>query len=185
MKRLADVDAYVTGELDDAAAAAFEEAMFDAPDDPDVALLDVVARRGAWLADHGTFETGVTRAQLDALVARGLRVQVVDGGGPGARRVQVDDACELFVTRLELGRRDLDRVDVEIEVRASGATKVIRDVLVDPSDGAIYGLCERPLAMMAYGAGHAVVTVRERSPARAVLGQWSFNAPPENAEERP
>jgi len=177
VKRLHDLDAYLTGELDEVAAGALEEAMFDAPDDPDVAFFDVLARRGAHLASHGTFDTGVTRAHLDELVARGLHVQVVDVGTPGACTVQLDPACELFVTRMELGRRDLERVDVEIEMRALGEAKVIRDVVVDPTDGAIYGLCERPLAMMAYGAGHTVVTVRDRTPARTVIGRWDFNAP--------
>ena len=54
VSRLLELDAYVTGEMAD--VDAFEEAMFDAPDDPDLTFLDNVQRHGARLAEHGTFD---------------------------------------------------------------------------------------------------------------------------------
>ena len=53
MKKLTDLDGYVTGELSGAAADAFEEAMFDAPDDADVEWLDRISRQGVTLVEHG------------------------------------------------------------------------------------------------------------------------------------
>ena len=50
------LDAYVTGELSDAEADAFEEAMFDHADDPALAIVDAIQRHGPRLVEHGTWE---------------------------------------------------------------------------------------------------------------------------------
>lgn len=177
MTRLLDLDGYVTGELDDTAADAFEEALFDAPDDPDVQLLDRLARDGARLVAHCAFDAGVSRGELDALIAAGHAVQIVDAGPPGRFAWSMTADAEIVVTKLALARRDLDRVDVEITLPDHGVTKVIRDVLVDPSDGTIYGLCERPLAALAFSAGRTITRVLQRDVARSLIAEWEFVPP--------
>lgn len=171
-KRLLDLDAYLAGEHAD--PEAFEDAMFDAPDDADLAFFDRVARHGAHLVGHGTWEQGVLREHLDALVARGHRVQIEEPASAHAR-IDLADDTEFLVTKLPLGRTDLERVDVEIEMLAMGVAKTIRDVLVDQRDGVLYGLCERPLAQIAYTAGPTHVKVRERTGERRVIAEWRFN----------
>lgn len=173
MTRLTELDAYVTGEMSDADAEAFEEALFDAPDD-DVAFLDRLARRGAQLAVHGAFDVGVPRAHVEALVAAGHRVHVLDLGPPGRSTVTLDPHAEIVVPVLHLGRTDVTNVDVELTVVEHGATKVLKDVLVDV-DGIIYGLCERPLAELAFSAGRTITRVRRTDGTREVLGEWDLS----------
>ncbi len=172
MKRLHELDAYLTGELDEAAADALEDAMFAAPDDGDLAFFDILTRRGAILDEHGTFEVGMLREQVEALAAR-YRVQI-QSSAPGKATASIADDTELYCTKLLIGRTDLERVDVDIHIAKYDVSKTMRDVLVDQREGAIYGMCERPLAMIAYGAGRAIVKVRERGGERRVIGEWDF-----------
>lgn len=174
MTRLSDLDAYVTGEMTDAEAEALEEALFDAPDDADLAVVDRLSRHGARLVTHGTFDMGVTRAHVDSLVAAGHTVQVLDIGPPGRGTVTLDRDADFVATLLHLGRTDLARVDVELTVVDHDATKVIKDVAVAP-DGIIYGLCERPLAEIAFGAGRTITRVRRTDGARDVIAQWDLS----------
>jgi hypothetical protein len=168
---LHELDAYVTGELTNDEANALEEAMFESPDD-DLAFVDRVARHGAGLAEHGTFDMGVPRAHIDALRARGHSVFVMDVGPPGSGTIHMDRDAEFIVTQLHLGRTDLARVDVEITILDHGVTKTIKDVFVDPSDGVVYGLCERPLAELAFGAGPTHTKIRRTDGNREVVGEW-------------
>ena len=170
MKRLEEIGAYLTNEHEN--PDAFEEAMFDAPDDADLAWFDVFARHGARLASHHTFDIGCLREDVEALVAAGLRVQVEERW-PGTTRMDLADDAEIFCTKLHIGRTDLERVDVEITLM--NAQKTIRDVLVDQREGTIYGLCERPLAKIAYGAGRSHIKVRERGGERRVIVEYTFN----------
>ena len=179
MTRLHDLDAYVTGEMSDADAEGFEEALFDAPDDPDVALLDRIARHGAKLVEHGTYEIGTTQAHIDALIAAGHKVHLFDAGPPGTATVPMFAAdVELVVSTLRFGRTDLERVDVELNIVDHGVTKTIKDSLIDPSDGSLHGLCERPLAELAFRAGRVIVNVRRRDGAREVLATWDLSPVP-------
>lgn len=176
MKRLHEVDAYLTGELPDGAAAdAFEEALFDAPDDPEVTFLDRLARHGRQLADHHTFYCGLSRAQLDDLIAAGHEVQLLTVSMPGSTTsVTISPTVELFATQLMVPEQGLRYVDVEVAmIDHGGATKTIKDVVVD-SDGSLYGLCERPLAMIAYGSGRVTARVRRRDGAKDVLAEYHF-----------
>jgi hypothetical protein len=172
MKRLLDLDAYATGEMSDADADAFEEAMFDAPDDANVTFVDRFVRHGAKLAEHGTFDVGVTRAHIDALIAAGHKVQIADLGPAGTGKFSIAPEADLIATRIQLGRTDIDRADVEFRIVEHDVAKVLKDCLVDQTDGSMYGLCERPLAELAFGAGRTIVTVRRRDGAHDVLGIW-------------
>ncbi|HEX5060320.1 MAG TPA: hypothetical protein VFV99_13220 [Kofleriaceae bacterium] len=177
MTRLYELDAYLTGELNEGEADALEEAMFGAPDDPDLLFLDRIARHGAQLAEHGTFDIGVPRAHIDTLVAAGHKVQMFDPGPPGkGHSLILDDDAEFVVTMLAIGRNDIERVDVEINLIDYNATKTIKDVTVD-RDGIVYGLCERPLAKLAFGAGRTVANVRRTDGARDVIATWDLTPP--------
>jgi hypothetical protein len=171
LKRILDIDAYLTGELSGAGEDAFEEALFDAPDDPDLAILDRIARHGTKLAAHGTFDMGVPKSHVDKLIVDGHIVQICDAGPPGAVAFTIRKDAELVVTCLPLGRTDHERVDVDVTLIELDVTKTIKDVMVDPGDGTVYGLCERPLAELAFGH-EAIVRVRENHGRRAVLAEW-------------
>ncbi|HSD90136.1 MAG TPA: hypothetical protein VLB44_21545 [Kofleriaceae bacterium] len=174
MRRLHELDAYLTGELDESAADALEEAMFDAPDDGDVAFFDRLMHHGPRLAAHGTFDMGVTREHLDRLAAEGHTVQILDAGPPGqaSKTLVLSRDAEMIVTKLPLGRTDIPRVDVEITIIEHQVTKTIKDVFVDPTDGVIYGLCERPLAHLALAAGATHTKIRRTTGARDVIAEW-------------
>lgn len=173
MKRLLELDSYLTGEMPDAAADAFEDELFASPDDADVAALDRIARHGRRLVEHGTWHAGVTKGHIDKLIADGHVVQLCDAGPPGATSFAISKDVEFVCTKLALGRTDHAHVDVEITVTAHDVTKTIKDVLVDPSDGSIYGLCERPLAELAFGQV-SVVRVRATTGRREQLAEWNL-----------
>jgi hypothetical protein len=175
--RLLELDAYVTGELSDTAADALEEAMFDAPDDLDVAVLDRIARHGHHLAVHGTFDMGITRADFEARIARGESMHVSIAGAPNGgdaepRKTSVSESKAFTVTVLETGITGHERIDAEIDMIDVGTKMTIRDGVIDPVDGRIYSLCERPLAMIAFGAGKTRVKVRRRDGAKEVLAEY-------------
>jgi hypothetical protein len=174
MTRLHDLDAYVTGELADGPALdALEEALFDAPDDPDLVFLDTVARLGAVLAHDGTFDMGVLRSHIDTLRARGESMSVTEIGPPGTYHIEFPRGSRLVCTVLALGLPDVARVDTEmILVEHGNALKSIRDCVVDP-DGNIYALCERPLFEMSLGAGRTHVKVY-RHGKRELLAEWDI-----------
>lgn len=179
MSRLLDLDAYVTGELADGAAAdALEEAMFADPDDPDLAFLDVMSRLGLELVAHKTFHMGVTRAELDELIARGDKIHMSESGPPNLaepRTMTLSKSADRIVSRLDARLFGHDRVDLElILLEHDNVTKVVRDAVVDPTDGAVYGLCERPLAMIGYTAGRVRTRLLRRDGAKEVLAQWDF-----------
>jgi hypothetical protein len=116
----------------------------------------------------------VPRAHVEALIAAGHSMCVVDAGPPGTGTIRIDHDSDLVVTKLHLGRTALARVDLEVTVLAHDVTKVMKDVLVDPNDGIIYGLCERPLAELAYGAGRTLTRVRRPDGAREVIAEWDL-----------
>jgi hypothetical protein len=171
MKRLHDLDAYVTGELVGDSADAFEEALFGAPDDPDVAIVDRIARHGAILAEHGTFDIGVLRSQIDTLLAEGRIIQICDAGPPGPGAFTIRKDAEFVAVRLPLGRTDHARVDVDITIVKYDVTKTIADILVDPSEGTVYGLCARALAHQGFGH-ETIVRVHGRDGGRPLLAEW-------------
>lgn len=180
MSRLLELDAYVTGELSDAQAEALEEGLFAAPDDPDVVFLDRVAQHGTRLASHGTFHFGVSRAHIETLREQGVSIDLVDAGAPTAklRMLSFPTDGELLATCFDLGRTDLERVDIEIYLLDQQLTKLVRDVFVDRTDGRIYALCERPLANLAFSAGPVITRVHERDGDRAVIAEWHLDAQP-------
>jgi hypothetical protein len=174
VSRLEKLDAYVTREMSDADAEAFEDALFDAPDDGDLAFVDRLARHAARLAEHGTFDMGVSRAHVDSLIAAGHKIHIIDAGPPGTGSVTFDRSADFCLTMMPLGRADLARVDVELLVVDHDVTKTIKDVFVDQTTGTIYALCERPLAELAFGAGRTIARIRRVDGARDVIAEWDL-----------
>jgi hypothetical protein len=167
---LETIEAYVEGTLDDPHAAELEEALFAsaAAGDQDsehgkhaaAVFLDRVARHGARLASRGTFDGGITRAQLTSLQARSdIDVQIVDLGAPGEHSVSARREGDFIVTIMRVGLLGHGHVDVETEIPHAAVRKTIRDVVVDPEDGHIYALCEQDLAILGVRAGHSIVRV--------------------------
>jgi len=177
MSRLDELGAYLGGELDAGAEAALEDALFDAPDDPDLAFLDRLVRHGAHLLGRGTFHSGLTHAEVQALLASGRRVQLLDFGRPGRGVARVEPDAEQVVTRMELGPSSFtgDRIDVEMELPDHGITKRVRDVVFDPATGVLYGVCERPLFDTVYTVGHLVIrAIAKRDGKDELLGEYDL-----------
>ena len=77
----AELVAYESGALSDAEAADFEERLFaraaaGVADEP--AFVDKFALIGRHLLPRGGYDFGSSRARVDALIAAGVRVQLVD-----------------------------------------------------------------------------------------------------------
>lgn len=171
-KRLLDeLELYLAGEH--ANPDAVEEAMFDAPDDEDLRFLDRVRRHGTRLVENFTWDMSCTPEIIETLRGRGHVIQIEERW-PGSHLIELGE-FDFFVTKLHIGRTDLERVDAEIEIPAMNARKIIRDGLVDQRDGVVYALCERPLALIAFGAGRTYVRIRERDGDRKVIAEYTFN----------
>jgi hypothetical protein len=167
MKSIGTIDDYVSGAMSDDDAERFEEELFAAPDDESLAALDRHARLAAHLVARGTFHFGVTRAQFEAMQRSGMRVQTLELGPPGHVQMRLRRDVDLIVIRYDVGLLGIDRVDIELAIPATGMGKTMRDVLVDPDDGAIYGVCEATLAISAFTAGQVVsrgTTTRDGRP---------------------
>jgi hypothetical protein len=150
------LDDYLSGDMSDAEAEAFEEEQLfaDGGAPPEAAFADALARIARYLAGRGTFHPGVTRAHVEALRAAGHRICVehVRPGGPNVLVPPPPDV-DFALTRIDVDLRGATRVDVEVEVIGGGPLKTFRDVVFDPEDGAIYALCERELAAIAFQVG--------------------------------
>ena len=164
---LETLEAYLDGSLAESDATEFEDALFasaaageQAGKHATAVFLDRVARHGARLASRGTFDGGITRAQLTVLQARSdVDVQVVDLGAPGEHSVSARREGDFLVTIMRVGLIGHGHVDVETEIPHAAVRKTIRDVIVDPEDGHVYGLCEQELAILGVLAGHSIVRV--------------------------
>lgn len=161
------LDAYESGEMSDADSLGFEEELFSAAAAGQAAaadFVDQVSRLGHFLLGRGGFDIGSTRARVDELIARGLRVQVMSPdpgaivGGVMSLPAITDDA-QIVVTHIPLDVRGYESVDVIIEKPDGTPLKTFRDIGWDPSDGSIYAVCEAPLARISAAAGRLRSTV--------------------------
>ena len=163
-KKLAALDDYVAGQADGFDVDAFESSLFANPDDDELLFVDGLARASARIVALGALHPGVTRREIDALIAAGRRVDFRDVGSPRTYTVAppAEDA-EIVVQRADLGLRDIAFVDIEIDLPGVGHVKTLRDVKVDPDDGAVYSCCEATLfrsAMESERTIHRIVVVR-------------------------
>jgi hypothetical protein len=136
------LDDYLGRHMGDEEAEAFEEALFEAAAAGDVRFLDRVARVGRHLDDLRLFDHTFTRRDYEALVAAGRRVELREAGPPGIVENVPPGDVEVVVTRVELGLEGTRHVDVEFEIPDVGVVKTLRDVAIDPEDGALYLACD-------------------------------------------
>jgi len=161
------LDDYQTGEMSDADAQGFEEELFAAAAagaSAEAAFVDQVSRIGAFLLPRGGFDIGSSRARVDALIARGLRVQLCTLGPDdlidGVYHLpKIDDDAEIVATHFPLDLRGYDSVNVVIEKADGTPIKTFREVGWDPTDGSAYAVCEAPLARISAAIGQVRSTV--------------------------
>ncbi|HVJ16950.1 MAG TPA: hypothetical protein VM686_16025 [Polyangiaceae bacterium] len=161
---LGRVDDYASGQMHDAQAAAFEEQLFDAAatgTETDAAFLHELARLSTWLTRRGLFNVGSTRAQVDAILRSGHRTHMLELSAKDSMNElpRWSDDIEIVITRVDVDLRGYEDVDIVLESPSGEAIKTFRDVTYDPAEGAIYGVCEEPLARIAFSRGHVVSRV--------------------------
>jgi hypothetical protein len=160
------LDDYVTGDMREAEAVAFEEELFAAATDADPAastglaadagFLDRVARFAADPNERQAF-TGSTRADVDALLGSPLPVHYVDLGAGGASVFPSwGPEVKFVIARLSVDVRGWQNVDVEVTTADGTPVKTFRDVHGAPEDGALYAICHAPLARLAFTRGRTI-----------------------------
>lgn len=163
LERLARLDDYVGGHLDDAGAAGFEAEMFEAAgagDFDDGTFLDELARMSALFDRAGGFTGGGSYLLIEQLRAAGTKVHYVDlGSGGVADFPRWAAGTEIVAARLDLDVRGYETVDVEVETADGRPIKVFREVACDPADGALYAICQEPLARLAFGTARIISRV--------------------------
>jgi len=147
------LDAYQSGEMPDADAAPFEEALFSAAaanTAAEASFVDRLSSLGYFLSLRGGWDIGSSRARVDELTAAGLKVQLLEPrpGAPGEplRIPKIDADAEIVVTHVAIDVRGYDSVDVLVEKPDGTVLKWFRDIGFDPNDGSVYAVCEAPLA---------------------------------------
>jgi len=161
------LDAYLSGEMPDADARGFEEELFAAADQgtaTEAAFVDHVSRLGRYLVGHCGFDIGSTRAQVEELLAKGLRVQMLAAGsanlvGNVYHLPKVDEDAQIVITHVPLDVRGYDSIDVIVAKPDGTELKRFREVGWDPEDGTMFAVCEGTLARLAARAGHVRSTV--------------------------
>jgi hypothetical protein len=154
---------YESGELSAAEAAELEERLFAAAaagQAADAAFVDKISLIGQYLLPRGGFDIGSSRARVDALIAAGLRVQLVDPEPAEIVEIPaVADDTEIFVTLLRMDVRGYDSVDAVIQKPDGTELKTFRDIGCDPETGYVYAVCEAPLARISAKQRHVVTRV--------------------------
>lgn len=169
-----DLDDYTSGAMSDGDAADFEEALFAAAargEAPELTTHDQLVELALHVIGRMGFEVGSTRERVAALRSE-LSVHYVDlAPGAPTRIPPLPAGTQLFAYRLAVDLRGYDQVDVELATPDGKPIKTFRDVTYDPSDGALYGLCEPPLAELSFRSGPVVAKVmaaREGKPPELV-----------------
>lgn len=181
--RLGRLDDYVTGAIDDAEAASFEEAMFDAvgTDAEAEAAVQFFDRSalliGRFIAHGGRLVGPSTEQDIHTLRAHGLKVHVIDVEVPTGGRIEVTpwpEDAQVVVFRNHVDVRDFEDIEVEIENPDGTRVKTFRGVEADPATGHIYAICVEPLAKMAFGAKPRVTRFTGvRAGKREVITEYS------------
>ena len=169
------LDDYTSGAMTDDEAGDFEEALFAEAargEAPELTTHDQLVELSLHVIGRMGFEVGSTRERVEALRASELRVHYVDlEPGAPTQIPALPAGTQLFAYRLPVDLRGYDQVDVELTTPGGKLIKTFRDVSYDPHDGALYGLCEPPLAELSFRSGPIVAKVmaaREGQPAELV-----------------
>jgi len=153
------LEAYESGGMSDADADAFETELFTAAAHgtaTEAAFVDHITRLGQHLEPRGGFDIGSSRARVDALIARGLRVQLLvpaDFAAPVLQLPRIQDDADIVVTHMPIDVRGYDTVNVHLEKADGTYLKTFREIGWDPIDGTLYAVCEAPLARLSAQAG--------------------------------
>ena len=158
---LAQLDDYLSGALSDVHAGDYEEALFAAAaagSAPELAHLDALYQQVAWFAARGGFMAGTTAEVINHL--RTLpRVHYLDIGAD-THTVEWPADTELVVYRVDVDLRGYENIDVEILNAQGEHMKWFRDCIFDPADGALYGVCDAPLARSTFRIEPVVARVQ-------------------------
>lgn len=184
--RLGRVDDYVSGHLDDAEAAAFEDELFaaaggdHAADDEGVAaasFVDRATRLMGTLQGFAELLEGATRAHVDQLRATGARVHFFElGAGVPVDLPKWGTDVDIVVARLNVDLRAHGLVDVEVETADGRPVKTFREVTCDPADGALYAICQEPLARLAFTRGRTISRIiSTKSGRREIVAVFDVN----------
>lgn len=179
---LALIDDYVSGRMNDAERELFEERLFALEDEvqAEVAFLDRLARFTHHIVARGLLHPSLMREELDQLVVGGTRVDLRELGAPGVVTVQpLEEGAQVVVQRADLRLFDVTNVDLEIVLPELGHVKTLRDLAVDPNDGAVYACCDAVLFRMAMAESPRTTfrVVALRGGRRETIGEYELVAP--------
>ena len=153
------LDDYVSGHLSDEGALEFEEQLFEAAaagQAPDLVYFDGLLRSADFVCRIGGFAGGATRAQVDAVLASGIKVHYFDLGTGG--RVEVPSwpaGTQIVIIRLAVNVLDYEDIDVDVLTPEGVKIKTFRDAQ-PAEDGSLYAVCEEPLARMSFQRGRVI-----------------------------
>jgi hypothetical protein len=148
---LARLDEYLSAAMSDSDAAAFEEELFAeaaAGRTEELGYLDGLFHQLRWFSGRGGLSSGFT-AQM---IAEWRKL-------PGVHHLDITANTEVsawpaetkfVVYRLAVDLRGYEHVDVELVTPDGEHRKWFRDVSYDPADGALYGVCDAPLAASSF-----------------------------------
>lgn len=161
MSKLERLDDYVTGTMPDDEAAGFEEELFAAAakgEDEEARWFERFQLLMSWFAKDGLLVRGTTAEDVDALVAAGLKVHVVELEADKTLAYEEKDV-DIVVTHVPLDVRGYDDVIATIERPDGRVLHTFRDCMSDPKTGHLYAICAAPLANLAWGGGPRVTRV--------------------------
>jgi hypothetical protein len=162
---LARADDYVSGHMSDVEAAAFEDELFatgalESVQGSAAGFVDRLSRGLGVIQQFADLLGGATRAHVEALRAAGARVHLVElHAGEPAAFPDWGTGVDVVVARLGVDLRGESLVDVEVETGDGRPVKTFREVECDPTDGALYAICQEPLARLAFTRGRTISRV--------------------------
>ncbi|HSC86212.1 MAG TPA: hypothetical protein VLC09_03035 [Polyangiaceae bacterium] len=179
---LARLDDYLSGVMTEAERDDFEELLFDADAtlQAEIAFLDRLVRFTQHITKLGMLHPSLTAEELAEMRAAGRRVDLRDLGVPGTVVAQPPEpGAEVVVQRAELRLFDVESVDLEIVLPELGHVKTLRDLKVDPTDGAVYACCDATLFRMALEQSPRTIfrVVAMRGGRRENLGEYELVVP--------
>ncbi len=156
-ERLARVDDYTAGVMPEDEAARFEEELFaDAADGgaetaEALGFVQRLSRGVDWLRGRPGFSAAPTREAFEKLRAATARSVYFDVHANAVTDVPPwSAATDLVFYRVGVDLRGYDEAEVVVTSETGEPIKVFRDVQWDPSDGALYAVCDEPLARLSF-----------------------------------
>lgn len=159
---IASIDDYETGAIADEDAAVFEEEFFAAAAAGRASALeqvDAMHRIAPWFRSRGGFDASVPRAKLEELRRMPhVHYLELETGRPNEVGEWPADT-RMVVYRVQVDLRAYEDVEVLLALPDGTPLKAFRGVLCDPSDGALYAVCDEPLARASFRAIHCLARI--------------------------